>query len=291
MMSVGLVVNSYERTYRDVLSPGFFPGIEESNQHMLSEKVALINNVDDRLDAKRRAEALVSRGEITSYAFVSDHLDAALRATHLPRRSLRWRPYLIDYGLVMPHVVSTDWLLGWDAETRLSQPADWITPSIELMLRDPRVFHASVNWPPARQEDPGLEGDVIAWDGDFALSWGFSDQLFLARRSDLLRPIYRTLCPAAVARHAPHPYTFEYRIESYQRTAGHLRATLSTVSYRTNSDLAGVLVRHGETPWERLRLKALRKIELRLLNRLPASMGPRFVKRAGIEFAKPGTER
>ena len=60
---------------------------------------------------------------------------------------LRRRPYLLDYGITMPHVVATDWLLGWDAEAHLLTPADWVTPSLDLMQEDPRVFHASLSWP------------------------------------------------------------------------------------------------------------------------------------------------
>lgn len=288
-MSVGLVVNSYERTYRDVLTPGFFPAIAESNCRQTDEAVALINNVVDRDDARDRAEELLRAGEITSYAFVSDHIDNAMQCARLPRRALRTRPFLLDYGLVMPHVVSTDWLLGWDAETRLVEPTNWIDPALALLEDDRRIFHASLSWPPALDGDPGLEADAIDWIGDFALSWGFSDQLFLVRRKELLRPIYRTFAPAAIVRHAPHPYTFEYRLESFQRATGRLRATLSTSHFRTNY-IEGVLIRTGgETRWDVFRLKALRKIEFTVIDRLPASTGPRFNMHANSSFGRvPG---
>ena len=48
--------------------------------------------------------------------------------------------------------------------------------------------------------------------GPFSLNYGFSDQLFLLRRHELMRPIYRSFAPAAMVRR-PHPYTFEYRVE------------------------------------------------------------------------------
>ena len=285
-MSVGLVVNSYERTYRDVLRPGFFSGIVAQNLRPLDEVVALINNVDDVDDARDRAESLVRDGEITSYALVSDHIDEALAGAKLSRRVLRVRPYLLDYGLVMPRVVATDWLVGWDAETRLSAPTNWVDPAIALLDDDLRVFHVSLNWPPARPQDAGLEGDVVAWVGDFALSWGFSDQLFLLRRKDLLGPIYRSFSPAAIARHAPHPYTFEFRVESFQRATGRFRATLSTVSYQTNQDVGGVLVRTGESTWDAVRRQALHRLEHGVTRRLPPWIGPRFARNSAPAFGR-----
>ena len=117
-MSVGLVVNCYERTYRDVLRPGYFSELDASNLRPMDVVVALISNVQDPDDARARAEALIRGGEISSFAFVGDHIQAALKQARLPSRMLGRRPYLLDYGLVMPHVTSTDWLLGWDAETR-----------------------------------------------------------------------------------------------------------------------------------------------------------------------------
>ena len=277
-MSVGLVVNSYERTYRDVLRPGYFGDLVASNLRPMDEVVALINNVQDPDDARDRAEALIRGGEISSFAFVGDHMQAALKQARLPSRMLRRRPYLLDYGLVMPHVTSTEWLLGWDAETRLIVPTNWIDPSIELMESDSRVFHASLNWRPAEAGEAGLESERVETSGDFALNWGFSDQLFLLRRMDLARPIYRSFAPAAIVRHAPHPYTFEYRVECHQRAARRFRATLEDVYYDTNQIPGGVIGRTGQSARDRLQLRTLRAIEYHVVDRLPTSMSPRFRK-------------
>ena len=277
-MSVGLVVNTYERTYRDVLRAGFFSDIVATNLRPIDEVVALINNVDDAQDARERAEALVRTGEISAYSFVADHIDRALHEAQLSPRVLRRRPYLLDYGLVLPHVTPTTWLLGWDAETQLVEPVNWIDPAIALMHDDPKIFHASLNWPPMRSGEAGVGAETFEMRDDFALNWGFSDQLFLVRRTDLLRPIYRSFSPAATVRHAPHPYTFEYRVESYQRAARRPRGTLVTHSYRTNHLAVGVIERTGRTTADALRLRALRKLEFRVIDRLPGWVGPAFFK-------------
>ena len=60
MSSVGVVVTCYERTYREVLRPGHFPGSSPSRISLpFDEVVALVNNVVDRADATERAQALV----------------------------------------------------------------------------------------------------------------------------------------------------------------------------------------------------------------------------------------
>ena len=277
MSSVGVVVNCYERTYRKVLQPGFFRQVVDQNQFAFDEVVALINNVADRDDAQQRARALVEAGDITSFTFVSDHLAAALESSGLTRRALRRRPYLLDYGITMPHAVSTDWLLGWDAEAHLLTPTNWIAPSMGLLLDDPRLFHASLSWP-ALPHEPGALGEAVELRGPFSLNYGFSDQLFLLRRHELLRPIYRSFAPAAMVRHAPHPYTFEYRVEAHQRAKGRRRASLTTVHYATNDVGAGVVTRTGRTWRDAVEIRVLRSIEHHVIRRLPARLGPRFTK-------------
>ena len=282
-MGVALVVNTYERTYRSVLAPGFFPRVVDSNQRQFDEVVALVNNVGDERDARSRADTLISRGEITSYAFVADHIEAALGRAGLSSRSLRRHPYLLDYGLVMPHVCTSEWLLGWDAETELETPANWVDPGIELLESNPRLFHTSLAWPGLRADEPGFGGEEVGRIGDYSINWGFSDQLFLLRRADLIGRIYRRFAPMAAARHAPHPTTFEYRVEANQRAMRRPRATLTTVRYRTHDVPGGVLGRVGSTRFEYERMRALYRLEYYMLKRLPKGAGPRWSNSAPMQ--------
>ncbi|AXH96890.1 hypothetical protein DV701_12875 [Ornithinimicrobium avium] len=251
-------------------------GIVDSQRRTLDEVVVLVNNVADQADARERAEALVRSGELSGYAFVSDHLEAALRAKRISRRSLGKRPYLVDFGLVMPHVLRTRWLLGWDAETRLVDPQNWIDPGLELLRADSRVLHVSLNRPPRTSFEPVIEREAVTRVGDFILTHGFSDHVFLIDRERLIRAPFRSLAPAAVVRHAPHPYTFEYRMESYQRAARLFRAVNPTIKYDTNTDPPGVLLRTGGRSWDDVRIQALWQFGWTVLDRLPEGAGPRF---------------
>jgi hypothetical protein len=250
MSDVDLVVNCYERTYRDVLRPGFFDGVVEQNQRPFTERIALINNVTDRADAERRAQSLVERGEITSFSFVADRLTEALRVAGLSRRSLGGRPYFLDYGLVMAITGSSPYLLGWDAEVALDASVDWATPGVDLLGARRDVFSVAPRWP-ARSFDT-LEQETVERDGAWHLGWAFSDQLWLVRRVDLAAPIYRRVAPAALVRNKDHPRTFEARVEAYQRAARRYRATHAQVRYRHNDEIPAVLERLG-----RSRVKAM----------------------------------
>jgi hypothetical protein len=273
MVEIDLLVNSYERTYRRVLTLGFFDGIAAQN-HIAADRYAIINNVDDRSDAERRARALVDAAEITGYTFVSDVIDRACSVTGVSRRALRRRPYFLDYGLAMAVTGSAAWVLGWDAEVELSHPGDWIAPAIALMNTRPEVFSSSPNWPARGRTQSTLLQESFGCAGDFALNWGFSDQAFLVRRDDLARPIYRRIAPASLARNAAHPWSFESRVESYQRATRRPRATHRDVTYIHN-DLDDVVARlggyHGIERWQYGALATLRKV----LTRLPLT-SPRW---------------
>ena len=227
MSGVDLVVNTFERSYREVLAPGFFPAIAEQNRFTFERRVALVNNVDDPSDARKRAEALVAAGEIDAFEFVADHLDDALRRTGLTHDDLGRIAYFSDCSLVAATLDGAPWLLYWDADVRLERPCDWITPSLELFESDPRVAVANPAW-----EAPTLEQETLERSGDFALGHGFSDQVWLVRRSEFGAPIYGRKC---LARHrypmAHVAYIFEARVDAWMRHNGRLRATYTPVRY------------------------------------------------------------
>jgi hypothetical protein len=260
-VDVDLIVNCYERTYRRVLTPGFFDSVAQQNG-LTARRHLLVNNVVTRPDAEGRAKELLASREIDSYAFVSDVIDRARRRVGVPPRALRHRPYFLDYGLAMGVTGSARWIVGWDAEVQLDMPDDWVTPSIALMERRPEIFSASPNWRDRGSYEGTLLRESFARDGPFYLNWGFSDRAFLVRRAELAGPIYRRFAPASLGRHAGHPWTFEGRVEAYQRAAKRPRATLADVRY-SHPDMDEVVARlGGRQGFERcqyLFLRALRR--------------------------------
>jgi hypothetical protein len=230
--AVDFAVNCYERTYRHVLEPGVFQTLLADHARAFARRTAIINNVEDRSDAERRARRLVESGELDAWFFVEDHIEGALQRTGLTATEIARAPYFTDWGLVLVTIPGPDWVVHCDAEVRLREPHDWVTPSIELMCRDGRVMAANPRWyTPSLRYDP-LSRSTFEHVGEFALGPGFSDQLFLCRRSELAAPIYRQRClsirryPMA---HVCRP--FEARIDAWMRHHGRLRATYRDAVY------------------------------------------------------------
>jgi hypothetical protein len=225
--SVDLVVNSYERTYRSVLEPGFFPRIVAQNQRPFAQRVALINNVTDRSEAEDRAKRLTRDGELDAYHFVEDLLVDALKTTGLAKEDLGRVPHYSDCALVAVTLQGSPYLVYWDAEVQLRETVNWIDESIELMESDSRILVANPNW-----QAPTLEREMKSSRGNFAFGYGFSDQLFLVRRERLARPIYDSHCLASLRNPFAHVAgIFEQRVDSYMRANRLLRATYVPATY------------------------------------------------------------
>jgi hypothetical protein len=224
---VDLVMSCFERTYRTVLKPGFFSQIERQNCAHFKRRVALINNVEDRAGAEQRARALLESGEIDACHWVSDHLDGALKQVGMTRRDLGRIPHYSDWALVMHTLPGSEWVLHWDPDLLMVSRAEWVDTSIALMEADARVMVANPNWSGPRPAHETLEEC-----GDFALGYGFSDQVYLVRRADLAQPIYGCRCLASLRYPLAHiASTFEKRVDAYMRTHRRLRATHTQAMY------------------------------------------------------------
>jgi hypothetical protein len=232
MTDVDLCVNCYERTYRRVLAPGFFPALAAEQRHAFARRSVIVNNVRDRADAERRAEALREDGEIGAWFFVEDHLEGALERTGVSASEIRRAPYFTDWGLVLVTVPGPDWVLHCDPEIRMLEPADWVTPSIRLMEADRRVIVANPRWYAPTPRHDTLARTTFERIGSFALGLGFSDQLFLCRRSELAAPIYGQRC-LATRRYPMANVTrsFEARVDAWMRHHDRLRANFLDAVY------------------------------------------------------------
>jgi hypothetical protein len=240
--AVDLVVNTFERTYRRALEPGVIAAVRDAHRRPFARCVVLINNVDDRADAGRRAERLLQDGGIDEFHFVSDHLESALDRTGLRRDELEPLLHYSDGPLVAAVLPGSPWFLYWDPEARLAEPLDWVTPALELMRQDSRIMLANPSWelPDAEGRRAGVERETLDTCAGFAIGHGFSDQVFLAARSSFAAPIYQQRCIARITYPAAHKaHVFEARAAAYMRHHGRLRATSLAVSYLTDSPSGG----------------------------------------------------
>lgn len=260
--AVDLIVNCFERSYRHVLQPGFFARLVEMNARTFESRTVVINNVDDADDARRRAAELVRLGEIDRFVFVADHIDEALARCGLRPEELGPVPYFTDFALVAVTLDGPDWFVLWDADVRLREPVDWVSPSICLMCADATIMTANPDWPDV-PHDEWFERRV---DG-FGVGQGFSDQVFLGRRSEFGRPIYTQRCVCRwrypLSRIAN---TFEARVDAHMRHADRVRATYLAAVYEHGVEMG--------TSWpyrsvaDRIR-EARNQLAIAALRRLP----------------------
>src|ERR1700730_13161222 len=106
------------------------------------------------------------------------------------------------------------------------------------MRRDERLMVANPSWeaPDADQGFPGVEREAIETRDGFAVGHGFSDQVFLAARASLARPMYRQRCVARIVYPGAHKANdFESRVGAYMRHRGLLRGTSLVAAYVTNA--------------------------------------------------------
>ncbi len=266
---VDLVVNVFERTYREITAPSVLAALAASHCFPFARRVLLLNNVDDVADARERAGRLLELGDVDEVHLVADHLDRALAICELDRRELEPLLHFCDAPLVAITLSGSPWLVYWDAEARLDRAVDWVTPGRARLLDDRRLLVANPSWELCTHggAPPGVLCEALELDGDFVAGPGFSDQAFLARRADLARPIYRERCVGALIHPRTHQgMSFEARVNAHMRHNGRLRATYLGASYSIDQPPDARRRVDGPLQWARfLRNAAV----LKLLGRSP----------------------
>jgi hypothetical protein len=261
MTDVDLVVNVWERTWRNVLEPGYFPAIEEQNGRSF-RKVLLINNVTDMSEVMALADARLASGEIDSFYVLEKELPRALEILGLKKEDLGRIPYYSSPPLVALVLPGNDWLLYWDAEIHLRSRYNWVDPALEMMERNANIHCANPAWAKG-----GVAEETLATFGEFAVGYGFSDQCFLARRSDFIHQDWRCQCLASLRYPLSHiTPIFEQRVDAFMRRRRKFRATCLSVTYE-HPDNEGASYPPC-TLRERLRRKSSNLI-LAVLNKLP----------------------
>lgn len=222
--AVDFVVNCYERTYRHVLEPGFVSSLAASQQYAFSQITVLVNNVEDPDDAHIRASTLIAAEPRIRVVWVDQNLAGALASTGLRRRDIKRLPHFSDCCLVAVTLSGPAWVCYWDADARLREAMDWISPVRREMERDPRHLVGNPNnWHVGLAEREAVRKDERA---GLAIGYGFSDVAFLARREDFSARMYRSVAPASwrYPLSAVEPI-FEQRVDAWMRRCRRTRVT------------------------------------------------------------------
>jgi hypothetical protein len=185
--------------------------------------IVTINNVNDRRNALRLAEAAVARQEIDRFLEVEHCLPRALEVCGLKPQQLGRVRHYIDFALVAVVNAAPDYLLYCCAEVDLLHGGDWVTPALQKLEDEPRFLIANPAW---TADSSAIESEALFKSGEYYAGHGFSDQCFLANANRLAAKIYGCKHPSG----ARYPLSgmgevFEQRIDAYMRNHDLLRLT------------------------------------------------------------------
>ena len=240
---VEFAINCFERNLELVTEPGFLDRAVRQHGHSFALRTLLINNVADRDHARSRAMAAIARGEMDRFVFVDEHLSGALRRTNLKPRDFGRYLHWSDCCIVAISLDGPDLLCYVDVDLDLRGEEDWVRSGLEIFDQDPRVGVANPNW---RMSDGSTTVERESDDAGpgWFKGYGFTDQIFLCRRSQFTRPLLRRSVPLLVLSPASARYPgtqlpfgvstlfFEQIMDAYMRRRRILRVTIASREFQ-----------------------------------------------------------
>ena len=241
--AVTLETKCWQGDWKRLLTTNHLEVLAERNAFAFTERVLMINNVDDYTEVVRHADRAVARGWISRYVVVKDHIDEALRFFELTPDALG-RGYVYSAAeFVSIFVCRTPLLLHYASDCLPAERYDWVPKALHLLGRDPRVKVANLTWDHKYEEARDESSEETE---DFYIGYGFSDQCWLVRIDDFRAPIYNHTHEASARYPDYGGDLFEKRVDAWMRSVGALRATYKRGSYIHQR-------RPAPTRWERWR--------------------------------------
>jgi len=228
MISVDLIINCYEKTQK-VLDKSFIYKVLDQNKYKFKNIFIVVNNVKDKKGVVSKVSKLKKKRVINDYFFVEDYIDDVLKLVKLKKEDLEPIPHYTDWALVSLYIAKSEYLLHWDPDVYLERPVDWITPSIKKLDKNKNFIIASPLW--------GFQKSVIKHesydeDEEFSYNKDFSDQIFLTKKENLLKPIYKYNHIYSLRFPLAHiGSTFEKRIDGYMKKKNKTRLIFKEAVY------------------------------------------------------------
>jgi len=230
--SVSFATSVWEKDWRPVLLDPEYLKVKQIGNHAFpfAEKLLVINNVADPAAVQAAAQAKVREGVLTRYVMAEEIASEALRFFELERADFRMGPDAPQYAGVNPdwiyynalgplvslYASLSPYLLYLTGDVRLDKRVDWIGKAIRRMERSERLKVANLVWN-RRYDEAKRESYDREWNF-FLAREGFSDQMFLVKRSDFCQPIYGKIRPDS--EHFPRGDVFEKRAFSAMKNRG-----------------------------------------------------------------------
>lgn len=239
--SVSFATNCWERDWQRILLDPHYLAQRQIANHLFpfAEKILIINNVNDLTSVCQAAQRKIDEGVLTRYIVAEEAAKEVFHFFQLTKDDFQvdsllypnlrsdWLYYNALGPLTAIYSCQSDYLLYLTGDVRLNEPVQWIDQALRLMEKDSRYKVANLTWNhqyrEAKRESNGKKKDF------FIAADGFSDQLFLIKRSDFCAPIYHEIREDAT--HFPRGNVFEKRAFSAMKNRGWLRLTYSKGSY------------------------------------------------------------
>src|ERR1039457_7065251 len=146
MPTITLETKCWEHDWRRILEGEWLRLLAERNAYPFSEKILMINNVRNYSVVSKHAERAIQQGWITKHIVVEKHAVEALDFFSISRESLvSGYPYSIA-ELVGIFLCRTDFLLHCAGDCLPSAASDWVSRSVQLISRDPRIKVCNLDW-------------------------------------------------------------------------------------------------------------------------------------------------
>jgi hypothetical protein len=227
--TVDCYIDCWEGSYRALLAPGVLGERYATHCYPFARRVLTINNVDDRREVQRLADAAIGRGECDAYVLVDEELPAALERCGLRLDDIRPVLHFVDFHLVTVATAQADYVLHVAGDVQLTRPFDWVSDAVTRLGANERFLIANPNFAAHR----GLiEKESLRFEAPYWIGFGFSDQCFLGASRRLAAPIYgewNLVCNRYPMTHIGR--IFEARLDAYMRNHRLLRITDSRVEY------------------------------------------------------------
>lgn len=221
--TVTFATSCWEKDWRLILQDPEYLKKKQIGNHCFDfdERLLIINNVHDLNAVKKIGEnhEALDRVEVAE--------EKILEFFGLKRSDFdEWQYYNALSPLSAIYHCKTDYLLYVTGDVYLKKPVNWIEKAIRFMEKKGAKV-ANLTWNDNYREAK-KESYRTTWNF-YVASQGFSDQMFLVKRSDFAAPIYGEIRPDAS--HYPRGDVFEKRLFSFMKNRGWERITFRRGSY------------------------------------------------------------
>jgi hypothetical protein len=232
-MDLTIETKCWEHDWHWVLQADRMRAMVERCASDRAKYVLWINNGPSLECMRRGADILVSKGLIHEYGVVADFADEALSFFGIEPDGFDGGYFYSIAELVGVYQCTTPYLLHFAGDTlpHAGLPDKWMNTLLCGLNEHPDWLTVNLLWNgrlhEAKREADFFSGALDEW----AVGYGFSDQMYLVRTSEFRAPIYHLSHPAGKRYPRYGGNLFERRVDAFMRTNQRLRGTWLPGSY------------------------------------------------------------